>query len=378
MLSHRTPPIHGAALIGDLVFRGLKDNNFNIRYIRLSSSSTINEIGKFNFNKVKFLFGVLYTLIFELILFKPNIVYVTPSVSGSAFYKDFFFSIVIKLFRIILNSYRLVFHIHMRPHKASRFRKKYLFKILFRSTEIIFLSKKLLKDYKSNILLKTRISILPNAIKPICERQIAYKKALDYSPDIFNGKSLINVLYLGHLIESKGYKRALDIAKAVLEKNEMFKFNFVGELGSDEDLVYFNDYVEKNKLKNNVFYFGSCKDDNMKVQLFLKNDILILPSYSEAYPLTIIEAFSVGIPVVATNTGAIKEMIGAKYGCVVSDGVNDIEYIKNFALCIMDIASIWNTDLALKCIDRFHERWSRRKFLSELIPIFIGKPCYVN
>ena len=378
MLSHRTPPVHGAALIGDLVFKSLTERDFDVRYIGLSSSSAINEVGKLNFKKVKFLFVVLYTLIFELIFFKPNIVYITPSVSGSAFYKDFFFSIIIKIYRLIHNNYRLIFHIHMRPHRVSWFREKYLFKILFRSSEIIIPSIVLLKDYKKNILSKTKISILPYAIKPICEKKIAYKKALNYSPTSLNKKTLINVLYLGHLIESKGYRRALVIAKAVIKKNKMFKFNFVGECGSVRDLDYFDDFVLINNLKENIFFWGPCKDDKLKCKLFLKNDLLILPSYSEAYPLTILEAFSVGIPVIATDTGAIKEIISANFGSVVADKGNNIQYINNFTNDIMKITSLWNTNLALECIDRFYVRWCESRFISELIPIFNSKPNYIE
>ncbi len=373
MLSHRTPPLHGAAIMGDIVYRCLTQVNIDLQYIGLSTSASIYEVGKYNFGKIIFMFGVLKNIIKKIIYFTPDIVYVTPSVSGSAFYKDLFFSMVIKLLRVMLKNYHIVFHIHMRPHKVSNFRKKYLFKVLFHNTEIILLSNVLRKDYDINTFRKTKIWILPNAIMPICDRHMSYKKASNYTQNGPPKESCISILYLGHLIESKGYRRALQIAKSILAVNNLFIFNFVGEYGSSEDLDFFQKFVENNCLSNNVYYLGSCNDDDIKKDLFLKNDILILPSYSEACPLTILEAFSVGMPVVATDTGAIKEMIGKTAGRVVTDGINSLEYIQNFADCILEIESLWDTKMAIKSIDRFYEKWSMEKFCSKLLPIFLER-----
>jgi glycosyltransferase involved in cell wall biosynthesis len=50
-----------------------------------------------------------------------------------------------------------------------------------------------------------------------------------------------------------------------------------------------------------------------KFAVIERADCLILPSFNEGEPLVLLEAMSVGTPVISTNVGLIKEMLGMDY-----------------------------------------------------------------
>ena len=263
MLSHRPPPLHGAALMGEQVFSYLSNRSTEIRYLGLSSSNAINEVGNLNIRKTIFLSSLLIKLLRNLIRFRPNIIYLTPSVSGSAFYKDMIFIFIVKAYKLTKLNCRIIYHLHMRPHQAGSFRRNYLFKFMFRSTELILPSKTLIADYKNKVLKKTKVSIVPNIIDPIGSIKLAYSKANSYNSKTM-GHKITNVLYFAHLIESKGYKRALDIAKSVVSRNTNYHFFFVGEMGSNSDKKYFEHFVFENKLQDYIQYYGSGVEEKDK------------------------------------------------------------------------------------------------------------------
>src|SRR5690606_41557275 len=55
-------------------------------------------------------------------------------------------------------------------------------------------------------------------------------------------------------------------------------------------------------------YKGPVKSDEV-VDLLSQYDVLVLPSYKEGYPGVIIEALSIGMPVIATKLRGIQEMV---------------------------------------------------------------------
>ena len=49
--------------------------------------------------------------------------------------------------------------------------------------------------------------------------------------------------------------------------------------------------------------------EEQKHQAFTSADLFCLPSYTEAFPLVVLEAMSYGLPCIATDVGAVKEAV---------------------------------------------------------------------
>ena len=106
-------------------------------------------------------------------------------------------------------------------------------------------------------------------------------------------------VFMSHLKEEKGLDVILEVSK-LLSKD--YEFHIYGEI---IDGKYSNQYF---KNYQNCTYHGSVKSENVLTELN-KYDIILLPSIREGYPGIIIEGYSLGMPVIATNLRGIKEIV---------------------------------------------------------------------
>jgi glycosyltransferase involved in cell wall biosynthesis len=96
-------------------------------------------------------------------------------------------------------------------------------------------------------------------------------------------------------------------------------------------------------------------------------DLLLLPSYREGYPGIIIEALSVGMPVISTNVGGIPEIIeNGRNGILVEP--SDVERL------VKAIRSVDESNYALYCenaynsfCEKFESNFTNHRILSLLL-----------
>jgi len=120
------------------------------------------------------------------------------------------------------------------------------------------------------------------------------------------GKKII-VLMIARLLKHKGvleYCRAAQIIKSYYE--DTVEFLIIGDFDTGNPFC-----VDKDKfyyfIQNNIIKFLGWKD-NIK-DLIALCDIFVLPSYREGIPRTLIEAISMGKPIVTTNAIGCKEVV---------------------------------------------------------------------
>ena len=114
--------------------------------------------------------------------------------------------------------------------------------------------------------------------------------------------SKCKVLMMARVIKDKGVEEYIKAAEILKGKAE---FLYVGEVDKGNKNAFLPDW-------KNVKYLGFRSDIK---ELIEKADIVVLPSYyGEGVPRTLIEAASMGKPIVTTNNRGCKE--------VVDDGVN--------------------------------------------------------
>lgn len=117
------------------------------------------------------------------------------------------------------------------------------------------------------------------------------------------------VVVVANLISYKGH---LDLLEAVHLSDNKLHFTLVGHGPMLNDLMQ---KVVELGIQSRVTFAGF---ENQPIDIMLKSQFGVLPSHSESMPNVILEAQSVGLPMIATNVGGIPEVIEASInGCLV-------------------------------------------------------------
>lgn len=122
----------------------------------------------------------------------------------------------------------------------------------------------------------------------------------------------------------KGQHHLVDAVARVADSLGDFELVFAGE-ASDEAYKHGSDYaqslrrrVERAGIDDRTTFLGWCDD---VPALLAAVDVFALPSYNEGLPRSILEAFALGVPVVATDAGGTRELVAhGENGFVVPKG----------------------------------------------------------
>lgn len=125
----------------------------------------------------------------------------------------------------------------------------------------------------------------------------------------YSGSKVLQLLFLGRIINRKGLKDILSAINILKDKNINFKFCLAGT-GEDED-----DFInEAGILMGSDFHYAGVVDGKRKTDMIKESDVFILPSLSEGLPMALLECMSFGLVPIVTDVGSMA--------CVVKDREN--------------------------------------------------------
>ena len=291
---HLPPPVHGAALVGSAIReRGLVNDTFDTRYINLSSSATLEQVGRFSFGKVRTVFRLLSEVRRTLREWKPDLVYMTPSSTMPGLLKD---ALTARLVR--RKGCKALLHFHNKGVAArqNRFVDERLYRMLFRGASVILLSRLLYPDIRKYVP-EERVSYCPNGVSV---------PALDFSTAL----EMTRILFLSNMIRSKGVSVLVDACRMLKERGIAFRCSLVGALSADYPGDSLIAEIREKGLEGCVSYEGPRYGED-KWKAFSEADVFAFPTFypDECFPLVILEAMGAGLPVVTTTEGALPEMV---------------------------------------------------------------------
>jgi glycosyltransferase involved in cell wall biosynthesis len=161
--------------------------------------------------------------------------------------------------------------------------------------------------------------IIPNGIDlriPLWER----------SPDI---------CFVGRLIYAKGVQDLIQSFEAVGNEYSNARLIIVGDGNYKQDL---EQQANKSKHRSRIVFYGTQNHDSA-MRILFQCTVFVNPSYSEGLPTSVMEAASIGKPIIATDVGGTWEIITDSVSGVLYEPGNIPQLTKALLAILSDTAS---------------------------------------
>jgi len=217
-------------------------------------------------------------------------------------------------------------------YKNSSFIGKYLIQYVLKNGDVVFFETKYLIEF----------------FKKYNKNTFWFPNVRDKSKYLTKENYEKKFVFIGHVKKEKGIGEILKVFKSL---DKEYIIDIYGPL---------IDYKEDD-FKYNVNYKGILKPD--EVQKVLANyNYFVFPTFykGEGYPGVIIEALSVGLPIIATDLKGIKEMVNGSAFLIPK---KDVKSLKNTILMINEEKYKYMRKKAVEEFDKFdNEKVTKKVF----------------
>ena len=366
------PPVHGSSMVSKYIKEStLIQECFDCDFVNLSTSRTMDEIGKGGLKKIFRFLGSLCSLLGKLLTHRYDLCYIAITCHGMGFLKDAPFALLCKLF-----GRKLLLHQHNKgmSRDCNRWPYRWLMPLVYRNATVMLLSWHLYEDI-SAVVKREQVIVCPNGVPPLDDENLAAElratinvergtrgHACVYDNDnendnLFKSTEFIlgqqnldsnsqnahtqacachpdgtvdcclstvdtitdgeapRLLFLSNLIVSKGIYVLLEACQRLKERGVAFHCDYVGGESKEVTGEQFRKAIAERGLTDCVTYhgpqYGADKD-----RAFRRADIFVQPTFDDCFPLTLVEAMQYRLPIVTTPEGGILD--------IVTDGVNGL------------------------------------------------------
>ena len=138
------------------------------------------------------------------------------------------------------------------------------------------------------------VTVLPNMVVPPARYTPARQRSSDEP---------LRLLFLGKICRDKG---VYDLIKALAHPDLRGKVHLT--VGGNDEVEQFLQAARDAGVGDAMEYVGWVSGEK-KDKLLTDTDILVLPSYIEAMPITVLEAMAYGRAVISSRAGALPELV---------------------------------------------------------------------
>lgn len=155
-------------------------------------------------------------------------------------------------------------------------------------------------------------------IKNVLPQDQIKAASLERCEQVFQ-KNTIHLISVGRVARQKGFDRLIEAADKLRKKGLDFEWVIIGDGEQRESFVA---RCKEQKLENNVRFIGAVANP---YPLMRQADLFVLTSRYESQPMVIMEALTLGIPVLSTSFDSVNEIIqGQAFALAVENSAEGI------------------------------------------------------
>lgn len=344
------PPLHGQALMAGVLAGESKSwSGLELDAMDAKFADSLADLKAFSLSKVMRLFRYACRISWYCLTKRPDAVVLTPGFYRNTFLKD---SIFIWLTAFILRR-KVIAWFHMdygafaESPQPGWFRK-YMKLTLRRCARFVVCTDKL-KATAPDFLPPDRIVALQNGIPDPAEGKTA-------TPGF---RDSLTVLYVSNMMETKGWKILLEAAAALCRERKDVQFVFYGAPTGEISEVDIREAFLKAGPPSRIRYEGFL-DAQTKPDVFRRADLFCMPTFTEAFPIAVLEALAFGLPVIASRVGGIPDMVEEGNGAWLVEPRSVLALHAALTEALLDRSKLASSGIAARA--RFDEKFTAAGF----------------
>ncbi|MEM8484861.1 MAG: glycosyltransferase family 4 protein [Bacteroidota bacterium] len=171
---------------------------------------------------------------------------------------------------------------------------------------------------RKNLKLADVVLVLGHKLTPLVSHLLDGKKtALEsangvttdwLTASIRNRSQQMRFVFMGRYERRKGIEELHATIKQLLPDFN-FQFDIVGPIPTHLQIR-----------SDRVKYWGLVREERTVRSILAKGDVLVCPSYAEGMPTVILEAMASGLAIIATNVGAVGDLVSEDNGWIIPPG----------------------------------------------------------
>jgi len=237
-----------------------------------------------------------------------------------------------------------------------------LYRVSFKRASKIFFQNSEDRDFfiKRKIVTRENSSVVPGS--GVDTKRFSPKKKVKYQDKFV-------FLFIGRMLFDKGVKEYIEAAKIIKSRYKNVEFCLLGPLDADNKTLVSKRNMYDWVIDGAVTYLGS----SLKVEEFIRNsDCVVLPSYREGLPKSLLEASAMEKPLIATDVTGCRD--------VVKDGENgflcEAKSVDSLVLAFEKMLKLSSEERAKMgkrarnmVIEKFDEKIVAKTYLNEIYKI---------